>query len=126
MTVMAGSVIDRHGRSYTPQGYFGGKTRKRVKSTASRLCRGCGKSFTGQDKRAWYCGDACRLIAKRRSSSEYEQRQVNRHGPTTRRPTHCKHNHEFTPENTDYTKRGDRRCLTCRNGRARTQLEVAA
>src|SRR6266705_4808100 len=27
--------------------------------------------------------------------------------------THCTHGHEFTPENTKYTRRGDRRCRTC-------------
>jgi hypothetical protein len=29
------------------------------------------------------------------------------------RKTHCKHGHEFTPENTGTTKRGNRRCRTC-------------
>lgn len=28
--------------------------------------------------------------------------------------THCKHGHPFTAENTSITRRGQRRCLTCR------------
>lgn len=32
--------------------------------------------------------------------------------------THCKHGHEFTPENT-YVHRGERACRTCRSARAR-------
>lgn len=31
-----------------------------------------------------------------------------------RRPTQCKHGHDFTPENTYTDKRGSRHCLTCR------------
>lgn len=31
--------------------------------------------------------------------------------------THCIHGHEFTPENTAYTKRGHRRCRACRQER---------
>jgi hypothetical protein len=31
------------------------------------------------------------------------------------RPTHCKHGHEFTPENTIEFKNGKRKCRTCRN-----------
>jgi hypothetical protein len=33
--------------------------------------------------------------------------------------THCKHGHEFTPENTDLSKQGHRSCRTCRRGRER-------
>ncbi len=29
------------------------------------------------------------------------------------RKTHCKHGHEFTPENTAYNKKGHRHCRTC-------------
>lgn len=31
--------------------------------------------------------------------------------------THCKHGHEFTPENTRVTARGERECLRCRRER---------
>jgi hypothetical protein len=36
-------------------------------------------------------------------------------GAKKRKLTHCKHGHEFTPENTIITKQGWRRCKTCKN-----------
>lgn len=35
------------------------------------------------------------------------------------RQTHCKRNHEFTPENTSIEATGSRRCITCRRERER-------
>lgn len=35
----------------------------------------------------------------------------NKHGPRT----HCQNNHEYTPENTQITKDGGRRCVKCMN-----------
>jgi hypothetical protein len=34
-------------------------------------------------------------------------------GPSRKAITHCKHGHEFTPENTRIDKRGWRSCRTC-------------
>ncbi len=47
-------------------------------------------------------------------------------GPTAQnaRKTHCKHGHEFTPENT-YTSDGKRHCRTCCIARAARQREKA-
>lgn len=38
-------------------------------------------------------------------------------GAMNARKTHCVHGHEFTPENTDITIRGHRRCRICRRER---------
>jgi hypothetical protein len=44
-------------------------------------------------------------------------------GPPSSRPwslkTHCKHGHEFTPENTSLDSRGHKRCRTCTRERDR-------
>ena len=42
-------------------------------------------------------------------------------GPTARhaRQTHCVHGHEFTPENTRISRRGNRVCRTCHRERER-------
>jgi len=34
-------------------------------------------------------------------------------GTWNKNKTHCSKNHEYTPENTGYTKDGSRKCLTC-------------
>ncbi len=38
-------------------------------------------------------------------------------GIANRSKTHCKRDHEFTPENTRLDKRGSRTCLTCQKAR---------
>lgn len=40
--------------------------------------------------------------------------QVRNGGHNNARKTHCKHGHEFSPENTYITKSGGRACRTCR------------
>ena len=38
--------------------------------------------------------------------------------------THCKHGHEFTPENTRVSKDGHRECKTCKNERQRKRRKA--
>ena len=55
------------------------------------------------------------LFAADQASNIADMVSKGRHG--NQRKTHCKHGHEFTPENTKTGWRGERVCLTCRKNR---------
>jgi hypothetical protein len=43
------------------------QTTKPSTKESSKKCRGCSEIFKTQNSRLWYCSDACRSIAKRKS-----------------------------------------------------------
>lgn len=60
-------------------------------------------------------------MPKRLSEAEHQQRLNNVIAIANGRKleTHCKHGHEFTPENTYIRPNGRRQCRTCTNDRTR-------
>ncbi len=47
------------------------------------------------------------------TKGEHIRLEYTLHGNASSRKTHCPYGHEYTPENTAYTKRGGRYCLAC-------------
>jgi hypothetical protein len=70
--------------------------------TASGHCKACRRDY----KREW----ARRVAAAKRVANAGKPRER----PVRVLPTHCKHGHEYTPENTFQRADGARVCRTCR------------
>lgn len=68
-----------------------------------RMCRQCGVDY----QRQYHLDRREQRLARARQ----RWREAN---PVPQRKTHCKHGHEYTPENTYICPKGNRSCLICR------------
>lgn len=98
-------------RTHCPQGHPYDDENTWVDKTGRRHCRTCRKGRW--DKR----------------NAEVKAARAAR-GPIPRKPraplTHCKHGHEFTPENTYWNPKGFRNCRICRAARREQERERKA
>lgn len=67
-------------------------------------------------------------LARAAARTPQQRSAIAKKGAATRMAakTHCKHGHEFTPENTSIGSRGGRICLTCKRERARAARAEAS
>lgn len=89
-------------RTHCPQGHAYDDENTWVDKTGRRHCRTCRKAD-------W----------DRRNAEAKAARAARGPVPRKKRPelTHCKHGHEFTPENTYFNPKGFRNCRICRAAR---------
>lgn len=96
----------------------GGLLARRRLQRAQAQCKH-GHEFTVENTIWLRHGRACRLCKNARMAT-YRRQRIEQRGPLApkprRRRTHCKQGHEWTAENTYWTKEGHRMCRAC--GRA--------
>lgn len=102
--------VDRH--------HIDSDTRNNDRSNIAFLCPAChGRRHRKPRRACATCGAPCR-----RATNVYCSRACQGKAQATARATltHCKHGHEFTPENTRIGRNGDRVCLACHRRRGAT------